>query len=153
MSNTIEIIRERIGLADSILTKVSTLSRIPRPRSNSGVISIDYKVRYDTTLVNQIKDELAKWQFVTKEILIKLFGEDSRFTKRFEDSIVEHKIGRDYKAELTRETEEGVTALNSIIESIQISGVPSRKEPLEKSQKSPMVFISHSSKDKVFVEA
>lgn len=153
MINAIEIIRERIGLADSILTKLSTLTRIQRPRSNSGVISIDYTARYDTVLVNQIKDELAKWQFVTKELLIRQFGEDSRFTKCFEDSIVEHKIGRDYKAELSRETEEGVTALNSIIESIQISGDPSSKELLEESQKPPMVFISHSSKDKEFVEA
>ena len=153
MSNAIEIIQERIELAGSILTKLSTLTRIQRPRSNSGVISIDYTVRYDTTLVNQIKDELAKWQFVTKELLIKQFGEESRFTKRFDDSIVEHKIGRDYKAELMRETEEGVTALNSIIESIQISGDPTSNKPFEESQRPPMVFISHSSKDIVFVEA
>lgn len=153
MSNSIEIIQERIGLADSILAKLSTLTRLQRPRSNSGVISIDYTVRYNTVLVNQIIDELAKWQFVTKELLIKQFGENSRFTKRFEASIIEHKKGRDYKAELTRETEAGVTALNSIIESIQISGDPSSKGASEVFIKPPMVFISHSSKDKAFVEA
>ncbi len=153
MSKTIEVIEERISLADNILTQLSSLTKIPRPRSNSGIISIDYTIRYDTALVNIIKDELAKWQFVTKELLIKYFGEESRFTKRFDETIIEHKMGQDYKAELTRETEDGVNALKSILESIQISGDPSENKSTEETPKAPLVFISHSSKDKVFVEA
>lgn len=153
MLSAIEVINERIVIADSILSQLSALTRMQRPRSNSGVISIDYTIRYDSVRVNQIKDELSKWQFVTKELLIKYFGEDSRFTKRFDETIVEHKIGRDYKSELTRETEDGVNALNSIIESIKISGDPSENKSIEEESKSPLVFISHSSKDRDFVEA
>lgn len=152
MSKAIEAINERISLADNILSKLSGLARTPRTRSSSRVISIDTTIRYDSSSVNQIKDDLAKWQFVTKELLIKYFGEDNRFTKRFEDTIVEHKIGQDYKAELTRETEDGINALRSIIESIQISGDPSENRSKD-SAKEPLVFISHSSKDIAFVEA
>jgi len=152
MSKAIEAINERISLADSILSKLSELARTPRTRSSSRVISIDTTIRYDSSSVNQIKDDLAKWQFVTKELLIKYFGEDNRFTKRFEDTIVEHKIGQDYKAELTRETEDGINALRSIIESIHISGDPSENRSKD-SAKVPLVFISHSSKDIAFVEA
>lgn len=153
MTSAIDVINERIILAGDILTKLSELTRNPRPRTNSGIISIDPTVRYNPILVNQIKDELSKWQFVTKELLIKHFGEDSRFTKRFDDSIVEHKIGRDYKAELTREAEAGITALKSIIESIQISGNPATDMNQIEVNKPPMVFISHSYQDKEFVEA
>ena len=152
MSKAIEAINGRISLADSILSELSALTRTPRARSSSRVISIDTTIRYDRSSVNQIKDDLAKWQFVTKELLIKYFGEDNRFTKRFEDTIVEHKIGQDYKAELTRETEDGINALRSIIESIQISGDPSENRSKD-SAKTPLVFISHSSKDIAFVEA
>lgn len=149
MTRTVDVINERINIAGGILTKISELTRNPRPSNNSGIISIDPTVRYNPILVNQIKDELSNWQFVTKELLIRHFGEDSRFTKRFDDSIVNHKIGRDYKAELTRETEAGISALKSIIESIQITGDPSANED----NKPPMVFISHSYQDKEFVEA
>ena len=152
MSKAIEAINERISLADNILSKLSVLARTPRTRSSSRVISIDTTIRYDSSSVNQIKDDLAKGQFVTKELLIKYFGEDNRFTKRFEDTIVEHKIGQDYKAELTRETEDGINALRSIIESIHISGDPSENRSKD-SAKEPLVFISHSSKDIAFVEA
>ena len=153
MTSAIDTINERINLAGNILNKLSELTRNPRPRSNSGLIIIDTTVSYHPDQVNQIKDELSKWQFVTKELLINHFGEDSRFTKRFDDSIVEHKIGRDFKAELTRETEAGVTALKSIIESIQISGASFPEIAFKESDKPPLVFISHSYQDKAFVEA
>ena len=153
MTSAIDTINERINLAGNIISKLSELTRCPRPRGNSGIISIDPTVRYNPSQVNQIKNELSKWQFVTKELLISHFGEDNRFTKRFDDSIVEHKIGRDYKEELTRETEAGVTALKSIIESIQLTGDPSTSIALKESDKPPMVFISHSYQDKRFVEA
>ncbi len=153
MSKTVEVIEERISLAGNILNKLSSLTRIPRPRSNPGVISIDYTIRYDVALVNQINDELSKWQFVTKELLVKYFGEENRFTKRFDKTIIEHKIGRDYKTELTRETENGINALKSIIESIQIVGDSSENTSKKEVPNAPLIFISHSSKDRDFVEA
>lgn len=153
MDSVIEVINERISCADSILSKLSALISIPRRSNYSGVISIDYTVRYDNEKVNQIIDELSKWQFVTKELLINLFGEENRFVKRFDNTIIEHKKGWDHKAELTRETEDGVNALNTIIESIQLSGGPSENGLKENGLKAPLVFISHSSKDRLFVEA
>lgn len=153
MKSEIDIINERIQAAEDILKKLSEVTRLPRAISHPYVISLDFTVRYNPIQINQIIDELNKWQFVTNELLIKYFGEDNRITKLFSKTIVDNRIGQDYKAELTRETEDGINALKSIIESIQISGIPYRDKLIKEDSKPPMVFISHSNKDKVFVEA
>ena len=63
-------------------------------------------------------------------------------------------MGYDYKTELTREISRGINALESIIESVGISGFQiSEKNDTNEVVKQPLVFISHSSKYIAFVES
>lgn len=153
MSAVIEKINERITLAESIISDLSNLVEKPRYSGNSDVVSIDFTTHYDRTQVDKIKNDLDKWQFVTKEFLIKSFGEDSRYTKLFSRTIISPKKGYNYKQELIRETNDGITALKSIIEGMSIEEIPERKISKNNDEKKPLIFISHSSKDKMFVES
>ena len=146
-------IQERIDLANNILAKLNSYTEPSRVRRSSRVLSIDFTAHSPSTQVNAIILELSQWQFVTKEFLINTFGETSRYTKLFEASIIEHKMGFNYKEELTNETNAGIAALNSILESIKVAGYPSFSVQDKEPTKEPLVFISHSSKDKSFVEA
>lgn len=146
-------IQERINLANNILTKLNSYVEPSRVRSSSRVLSVDFTAHSASPQVKAIILELSQWQFVTKELLINAFGETSRYTKLFQDSIVEHKIGFNYKEELTNETNTGIAALYSILESMKVAGPPSSYSPNKTSTKEPLVFISHSSKDKAFVVA
>lgn len=143
-------IEERINLAADILSSINNLVEIPKHRSPAGIVSIDFTTHYDTDTVNEILNRLWNWQFVTKEILIKSFGTESRFVKLFEDTIISPKEGGNYKAELKKELNSGISALNAIIEGSSING--SVEEDTTDGKK-PLVFISHSSKDASFVEA
>ena len=153
MGNIVEQIKDRIKLADSILAKINSFVEPSRVRSSSRVLSVDFTTHSPSSEVNSILTDLSQWQFVTRELLIKGFGDDSRFTKLFEGTIVDPKIGFNYKEELTNETNNGISALNSILESIEIVGAASSSLSSSGKEKAPIVFISHSSKDKVFVEA
>lgn len=153
MGNIEVQIQERINLADSILVKLNSYVEPARVRSSSRVLSADFTAHSVSPQVNAIVLELGRWQFVTKELLINAFGETNRYTKLFEDTIVEHKLGFNYKEELTNETNAGIAALVSILESIKVAAPPSPSIPENSSIKKPLVFISHSSKDKKFVEA
>jgi hypothetical protein len=90
-------IQERINLANNILTKLNSYVEPSRVRSSSRVLSVDFTAHSASPQVKAILLELSQWQFVTKELLINAFGETSRYTKLFQDSIVEHKIGFNYK--------------------------------------------------------
>ena len=153
MGSIVDQIKERINLADSILAKLNSYVEPSRVRSTSRILSVDFTAHSPSAEVNSILTELSQWQFVTKELLIKGFGEDSRFTKLFDGTIVDHKLGFNYKEELTNETNNGISALKSILESIDIVGSPSSTNTGPTKDKAPIVFISHSSKDKAFVEA
>ncbi len=149
MSYIIDNLNERIDLAKTIVLKISELKRIPRNTQRDIHVISSPKVKYDPIKVNEIEKELSKWQFVTKELLINQFGENHRFVKCFDDSIASHRLGFDSRKELTLEIENGINALNSIIEIIPISEGESKDD----TPKAPIVFISHSSKDLAFVEA
>ena len=154
MSRKVDFINERIEQVSDILSELEQLTRIPRAPRPSGVISIDPKTYYAPAKVDSILQNIKQWQFVTKEILIKNFGENSRYVRTFESSIVPTKMGLDYKKELTKEVNNGITALNSILESMAIIGEDvDEKKDISKQEKKPLVFISHSSKDFSFVEA
>ncbi len=153
MSGIADQINERLNLADGILAKLNSYVEPSRVRSSSRVLSVDFTAHSPSTEVNAILVELNQWQFVTKELLIKAFGEDSRFTKLFERTIMDPKMGFNYKEELTNETNNGVSALKSILECIEVAGPPFPSQRLSSPNKAPIVFISHSYKDIAFVEA
>lgn len=132
-------IQERINLANNILTKLNSYVEPSRVRSSSRVLSVDFTAHSASPQVKAIILELSQWQFVTKELLINAFGETSRYTKLFQDSIVEHKIGFNYKEELTNETNTGIAALYSILESMKVAGPPSSYSPNKTSTKEPLV--------------
>lgn len=154
MSSKVDVINERIDQASDILSELEQLTRISKAPRPSGVISIDPKTYYAPAKVDSILQSIKQWQFVTKEILIKNYGENSRYVRTFESSIVSTKMGFDYKKELTKEVNEGITALNSILESMAIIGDEAEeKKDMSKQERKPLVFISHSSKDFSFVES
>lgn len=154
MEEFVTTLENRIGIAKEILSDLSDLNALPNQYGYANFGGSIRKTYYDESKVNQIKDSLAKWQHVTKQILINYLGEDNENTSLFLKTIVGGKMGFDYKKELMRETSRGINALESIIESVKISGMQSSvpKASIEVS-KAPLVFISHSSKDIAFVES
>ncbi len=154
MGDFIKSLESRIEIAKAILSDLSDLKALPNQLGYANFGGSARKIYYDEEKVNHIKDSLAKWQHVTKQILINRLGEDNENTSLFANSIVRVKMGFDYKTELTREISRGINALESIIESVGISGFQiSEKNDTNEVVKKPLVFISHSSKDIAFVES
>jgi len=153
MEDKVSIVSKRITIADEILQEINALTLIPKAPRPQGVISIDYTRRYDPAKVETIINELSQWQMVTTELLIQLFGEQSRFRKSFEDTIIKPKIGRDYKVELRKEVNSGKAVLSGIIESLPVIENAIMNESERVVTKKPLVFISHSTKDIQFIEA
>lgn len=152
MANAVSIIEDRINKAVEIIAEIDSLVELPKHRSPQNVVSIDYTTHYDRSKVNSIIDRLNQWQFVTKEVIISIFGEGSRFVINFEGTIISTKIGFNYKEELKKEINSGISSLKAIIESLSITGESDHSLKSNKETKKPMVFISHSSKDIDFVE-
>lgn len=153
MANSVSIIEDRISKAAEIIAEIDSLVELPKHHSPQNVVSIDFTTHYDRNKVNSIIDRLSQWQFVTKEVIICIFGEDSRFVTNFEGSIISTKFGHNYKEELKEEINSGISSLKAIIESLSITGDGDYSPKSNEEAKKPTVFISHSSKDIDFVES
>ena len=88
----------------------------------------------------------------TKAVLAACFAGNNEHKNAYEHTIVSPRMYYDAKEELTKEIKDGRNVLNAIIEKVSLK--TQLTEPTTVAEaKSPMVFISHSSKDKDFAEA
>lgn len=127
------------------------LQNISHMRQTSGpAINVVYYISED---IEQCRKAIEKWQFTSKDILIDAFGESHRYVLTFADTISKKNSGFNYQREFISEVNQGMSVLESVQESLQMGIGLDKKEEMNASAKNPMIFISHSSKDKPFVEA
>lgn len=139
-----ELIDMSISEGKAILQELETMRE-----SDGAAINVVYYKQED---VERCRKRINKWQLTSREILICAFGESHRHVVAFEDTISRKDSGFNYKHEFQFEMNQGLSVLESVSESLNLGlNTPSTSSTAE--AKTPMVFISHSSKDKEFAEA
>lgn len=113
----IELLRRKIFEATQNISEIEQFQKV-------GERSFGYKaVYYDEVQVDAALGKLQQWQNVTLDILKTYYGIDKHENcKRFQDSIKNVKGGFDYKKELPREYNNGITVLQGILESLELCG-------------------------------
>lgn len=145
--NIAALIEQKVSEGKVILEGLSSM------RERSGMaINVTYYVAED---VQSAIRKINKWQLTCKGILITGLGESHRYTKSFEKTISAKDSGFNYRREFENEMNEGLSVLEGVIESLRLGldGYGKREDVRGAGQKPPMVFISHSSKDKDFADA
>ena len=142
---TVELIDLKIKEGKEILQSINAM----RP-SSSPAMNVSYYVSED---VDKCRKAIEKWQLTSKDILIEAFGETHRYVSTFVDTVSRKNSGFNYKREFTFEVNKGMSVLESVAESLQLGIGLEKKDDVNADSKTPMVFISHSSKDKDFANA
>lgn len=142
---TINLLEIKINEGKNILQNINHMRRTSGP-----AINVVYYISED---IEQCRKAIEKWQFTSKDILIDAFGESHRYVLTFADTISKKNSGFNYQREFISEVNQGMSVLESVQESLQMGIGLDKKEEMNASAKNPMIFISHSSKDKPFVEA
>lgn len=142
---TTNLLEIKINEGKNILQNISHMRRTSGP-----AINVVYYISED---IEQCRKAIEKWQFTSKDILIDAFGESHRYVLTFADTISKKNSGFNYQREFISEVNQGMSVLESVQESLQMGIGLDKKEEMNASAKNPMIFISHSSKDKPFVEA
>jgi len=112
----------------------------------------DLSYHYNEDEVENCRKLIDRWQMTSKEFLINAFGENHRHVSSFNKTIPEKRIGYDFRKESNSEVNKGINVLESIRESLKLE-LDTNATMTKTEDKSPMVFISHSSKDKDFANA
>lgn len=143
-------------IADLITSKISEgnnilleLKNMQEPRKE-GYWDLSY--HYNEDEVENCRKLIDRWQMTSKEFLINAFGENHRHVSSFNKTIPEKRIGYDFRKESNSEVNKGINVLESIRESLKLE-LDTNATMTKTEDKSPMVFISHSSKDKDFANA
>ena len=142
---TTNLLEIKINEGKNILQNISHMRRTSGP-----AINVVYYISED---IEQCRKAIEKWQFTSKDILIDAFGESHRYVLTFADTISKKNSGFNYQREFISEVNQGMSVLESVQESLQMGIGLNKKEEMNASAKNPMIFISHSSKDKPFVDA
>lgn len=142
---TVELIDFKINEGKEILQIISMM----RPTSGPAM-NVAY---YSAEDVDKCRKAIEKWQLTSKDILIEAFGETHRYVSTFADTVSRKNSGFNYKREFTFEVNKGMSVLESVVESLQQGIGLEKKDDVNADAKTPMVFISHSSKDKDFANA
>ena len=142
---TTNLLEIKINEGKNILQNISHMRRTSGP-----AINVVYYISEDT---EQCRKAIEKWQLTSKDVLIGAFGESHRYVLAFADTISKKNSGFNYQREFIFEVNRGMSVLESVQESLQMGICLEKTEEINPSTKTPMIFISHSSKDKPFVEA
>lgn len=145
MEKVIDLVGSKISEGNSLLQALDTMRKRSGPAMN-----IAYYVDED---VERLRKDISKWQLTSKEVLISGFGETHRYVSSFENTITQKNSGFDFKREFKFEVNRGLETLESIEETLKLNLDIVKSVDERNPSKFPMVFISHSSKDKNFVEA
>ena len=140
-----KLLEIKINEGKNILQGISHMRRTSGP-----AINVVYYISED---IEQCRKALEKWQLTSKDVLIGAFGESHRYVLAFADTISKKNSGFNYQREFISEVNRGMSVLESVQESLQMGIGLEKTEEINPSTKTPMIFISHSSKDKPFVEA
>lgn len=150
----INSIQQQIDAISPIIERINYMKPLPK-RPTYGISSVSQKPEYDKVTIKLLEEEIKKWQLNSKAILAAYFRGESEHKKAFESTIVDsHGLYYDAKEELLCEINNGRMTLSAIIQEESVKNeIESKLDKKNNKNKTPMVFISHSSKDKDFAEA
>ena len=153
--DSIQAIQKQIDAASPILELIATFTPAPdRSYLVPGSQSTGKKC-YDKVMVAQLEEQINRWQYATKAVLARCFSAGSEHYREFEHTIVEHRdFNLDAKQDLANEVNRGRNVLGAIIEAESLIGeIELKASSNGKKHKKPLVFISHSGKQELFVSA
>lgn len=147
--NIEEVLNKQIGVADALLKRAQT---IPDGDSNTRVAGF---IRYDEKITRPLQKDVESWQTETTEFLRVLYGEDARQVGDFERCIRDKSHSFNFRESIQSELQDCISKLQAFIkaESMKQEIKDTKKSDIDMKEKTPMVFISHSSKDKKFAES
>lgn len=138
------LIKSQISKGNNILLELKKM------RETSGVaMNIVYYINDD---VEKCRKLINTWQMTSREILINAFDETHRYVSSFEKTMSKKDTGYNFQREFQTEVNNGISVLESICETLELK-LNTIAATTKTEEKTPMVFISHSSKDKDFAEA
>ena len=149
MSQISDILSKQVVVAEKLLQRAIAIPDGDRNTRIAGYI------RYDETITRPLAKDVEAWQTETSEFLRVLYGENARQVDDFERCINNKNHYFKFREGIQSELQDCISKLKAYIKAdamkqeIMGSGT---KEASDK-KNSPMVFISHSSKDIKFVEA
>lgn len=143
MANREEILTEQVEIANNLLQRAKN---IPDGKYRGG------HIEYDKNITQPLLNDAESWESDTLEIMRALYGEDTRQVQDFQKCIRAKYLYRKFREDLISELDHCVIYLNSLIKVDNIKRISNTIENNELTKNTPLVFISHSSKDKDFVE-
>lgn len=150
ISKFIELLNEKIAEANDNINEIAQFHLI-------NTRSFGYTAYYyDDGQVENALNKLNKWQQVVQDILKMKYQSDKHENYiRFCKTIESVKRGLDFKKELPKEYNNGITVLEGIIESVGLldNNDVNIEDTIAEFKRTKKVFISHSSKDADFAKA
>lgn len=147
MSHISELLFKQITSAEAIIKKADTVPDGKRCERVAGFI------KYDEKYTRPLSTEADGWEKDTKEILMLLYGENARQVIDFQNCTREKHLYYKFREELKEELKTCIAFLRTLIKTDAIKQELQMQSTNQVLKKPPMVFVSHSSKDKPFVEA
>lgn len=146
--NTIEeVLVPYIKAADALLLRVAAI-----PDGKPSPIVSGF-IRYDEAYTRPLSHDADAWEAEIYEVLKVLFGENSRQPEDFRKLTNPKSHYLKFREELQAEINNCVSFLQAIISVENIKQHMSKQKGSDtQTNKTPRVFISHSSQDKDFVE-
>lgn len=135
---------ECIERVDNIIAKLEKI-----PDGKDGF----WGIKYDERLSRSLNDEADAWEMEIRQILIAHYTDNSQQVNGFPSRIGNRQSYLDFRENLKSELKACKSYLLALIKSDNIKKQLSKSEDNETAYKAPMLFISHSSKDKEFVKA
>lgn len=125
---------------------------IPDGDSNTHVAGY---ILYDEKITRPLQKDVEAWQTETTELLRVLYGEEARQVTDFERCIKDKSLYFKFREGIQSEIQDCISKLKAFIKSEAMKQEIKNQTIVEPTgnKKTPMVFISHSSKDFEFVEA
>lgn len=149
MTQIEDILSKQVAVAEQLLQRAIA---IPDGDSNTRVAGY---IRYDEKITRPLQKDVEAWQTETTEFLRVLYGDDARQVADFERCINDKSHYFKFREAIQSEIQDCISKLKAYIKAElmkQQMAMP-EKDGAKPTDKTPMVFISHSSKDIEFVEA
>lgn len=149
MTQIEEVLNNQVSVAEKLLQRAIA---IPDGDSNTRVAGY---IRYDEKITRPLQKDVEAWQTETTEFLRVLYGEDARQAVDFERCINDKCHYFMFREGIQSEIHDCISKLKAFIkaESMKQQISAPGQDGAKPTDKTPMVFISHSSKDIEFVEA
>ena len=148
MTKLEEILNAQIETANSLLQRTK---EIPDGKPSSNLPGF---IKYDERFTRPLSNDTDAWEKETLELLRTFYGEDSRQSTEFERGISDKYSYFKFRERLCSDLEHHIAYLKALIKANQLKQeLNTQKIIKQEDGKTPLVFISHSSKDKDFVEA